>query len=125
MQATPPAPDTPGTAPPGRSTSPNRTIMLVLAYLGILALIPLLVEKDDPEIQWHAKHGIVLMVTWILLSVALAIVSAIPIVGWILGCGVAPFLWLGILVFHILAIVKAINGDQLKIPTVSDFADKW
>ena len=23
--------------------------------------VPLLTEKDDKEVQWHAKHGIVLM----------------------------------------------------------------
>ena len=36
--------------------------MIVLAYLWLLAVIPLLVEKQDPEVQWHAKHGIVLMI---------------------------------------------------------------
>ena len=36
--------------------------MIVLSYLWPLALVPLLVEKEDAEIQWHAKHGIVLMV---------------------------------------------------------------
>ena len=29
--------------------------MIVLAYLWLLALVPLLVEKDDPEVQWHAQ----------------------------------------------------------------------
>ena len=40
--------------------STNRGPMIVLSYLWVLALIPLLVEKDDPEVQWHAKHGLVL-----------------------------------------------------------------
>ena len=98
MQDTPSVPpdDQESSSPstPSQSISPNRTIMLVLAYLGILALIPLLVETDDSEIQWHAKHGIVLMATWIVLSIALAIVSSIPVIGWVLGCGVGPFLLL-------------------------------
>jgi len=42
--------------------SPNRGVMIVLAYLWPLALVPLLLEKHDPEVQWHAKHGIVLMI---------------------------------------------------------------
>ena len=41
------------------SVSQNRSIMIVLSYLWLLALVPLLVEKDDREVQWHAKHGIV------------------------------------------------------------------
>ena len=44
--------------------------MLVLAYLGLLALIPLLTEKDDKEVQWHAKHGLVQFFAWIILFVA-------------------------------------------------------
>ena len=42
--------------------SPNRGMMIVLAYLWLLALVPLVVEKQDAEIQWHARNGIVLMV---------------------------------------------------------------
>ena len=45
--------------------------MIVLAYLWPLALVPLLVEKNDPEVQWHAKHGIVLMVAELVLLFAL------------------------------------------------------
>ena len=30
-------------------------------YLGLLALIPLIVEKNDRDVQWHAKHGLVLL----------------------------------------------------------------
>jgi len=51
MQDTPPASDTPESpppSPPSQQESANRTVMLILSYLGILALVPLLVEKDDP-----------------------------------------------------------------------------
>src|SRR5205823_3807031 len=53
---TPPPPPPPGAPAPNS----DRTIMLVLSYLGILCLIPLLMKKDDPEVQWHAKNGTVL-----------------------------------------------------------------
>lgn len=99
--------------------------MIVLAYLGILALIPLLIEKEDDEVQWHAKHGIVLLVTWIVVSIALTILSAVPGVGWIFGCAIGPILWLVILVIHIVCIVKGVNGERFRLPVVSDFADQW
>ncbi len=99
--------------------------MLILSYLGILALIPLLVEKDDPEVQWHAKHGLVLMVSWIVLSIALAILTSFPYVGMFLGCAVGPLLWLVILVIQIVAMLKALKGERLIIPMISDYADKW
>ena len=50
---TPPPPSSPAGGP----QSSERTIFLVLSYLGILCLIPLLAKKDDPEVQWHAKNG--------------------------------------------------------------------
>lgn len=128
MQDTPPAPESQEASPPpppsGQRPS-DQTVMLVLAYLGILALIPLLVEKEDSEVQWHAKHGLTLMVGWVVLSVAIAILAAIPFVGMFLGCAVMPFLWLVILIVHIVAIVKALKGERLIVPVISDFADKW
>ncbi len=128
MQDTPPASDTPESpppSPPSQQETSNRAVMLILSYLGILALVPLLVEKDDPEVQWHAKHGLVMLVSWIVIFIALAILSMFPMVGMFLGCAVAPFLWLVILVIHIVAMIKALKGERLIIPVISDYADKW
>ena len=58
----PPAPPAPPVAPPQPPppAGQRNTGMLVLSYLGLLALIPLVVEKNDKDVQWHAKHGLVL-----------------------------------------------------------------
>ncbi len=128
MQDTHPASDTPESpppSPPSQQESSNRTVMLILSYLGILALVPLLVEKDDSEVQWHAKHGLVLLVNWIVLHIILAILSSFPFLGMFLGCAVAPLLWLVILVIHIVGMIKALKGERLIIPVISDYADKW
>ena len=114
---------------PAASASSNRSIMIVLSYLWILALIPLLVEKEDKEVQWHAKHGIVLMVAefvfWIAINIVVAMLAAIT-AG--LGCIAAifmPLIGLGFLALHVFAIVKGLNGQRLIIPTVSEFANKF
>jgi len=128
MQDTPPASDTPESpppSPPSQQASANRTVMLILSYLGILALVPLLVEKDDPEVQWHAKQGLVLLGSWIILHIVLATLYSFPFLGVFLGCAVAPLLWLVILVVHIVAMIKALEGKRLIIPVISDYADKW
>jgi len=121
----PPPPETP--PPPEASTqqSSNQPIMLVLSYLWLLALIPLLVEKDDAEVQWHAKNGLLLFAGEIALWIALIILSMIPVIGQVLGCGLIPILWLVILVVHIIAIVKALKGERLMIPFVSDYVAQW
>ena len=103
--------------------------MIVLAYLWPLALVPLLVEKDDPDVQWHAKHGLVLMVAEILLLAAFGLVtSVISLATFGLGCALsmlAIFLWIGILAIHAVAILRGINGGRLLIPGVSQYATRF
>src|SRR5215469_5978975 len=52
------------TAPTGAVTGnvvrDQDKVMLVLAYLGLLALIPLLTVNDSEFVKWHAKNGLVL-----------------------------------------------------------------
>jgi uncharacterized membrane protein len=113
---------TPGSAAP----SSNRNVMIVLSYLWLLALIPLLVEKEDREVQWHAKHGLVLGVAELVFWIAFQIVMVM--LGSFLSCIVAifaPLIGLGFLIVHILAIVKGINGSRLIIPGISQYADKF
>jgi uncharacterized membrane protein len=128
--APPPPPPPAEEAPPtGGATSENRSVWIVLSYLGLLALIPLLVEKEDREVQWHAKHGLVLTVFEVVVIIGLQIVAMVlGAVSGGLGCIVGlvfPFLLLAILVVHIMAIVKGLKGDRLRLPGISDFADRF
>ncbi len=102
--------------------------MLVLSYLFILGLIPLLVEKDDAEVQWHAKNGLVWTAAWVAFWVVLTILGMVPVVNvliGIIGCLLAPLVIMGALVIHILGMVKALNGERMRLPVLSDFADRW
>jgi len=117
---TPPPPPT-GMPPAGRAVSPNRGIMLVLSYLWLLALIPFVVEKNDSEVQWHAKHGLVLTVAEFLLWVVVGIVThIIPFAGCVLW-----LLWPLLLIFRIFLIIKANNGQRVLIPGISQYADQF
>ena len=121
---TPPPPPPP--APPGGTApSSDRTIMLVLSYVGILCLIPLLTKKDDPEVQWHAKNGTALFGAEVVLFILriMLIFIRIPF----LGCGVSVItcaIWLGFLAISIIAIMKAVKGERFRIPVLTDFAEK-
>ena len=103
--------------------------MIVLAYLWPLALVPLLVEKDDAEVQWHAKHGIVLMVAEIIILIAFGMVTSIvSLATFGLGCVLSVFvifLWIAILAVHVIAIIMGINGKRFLIPGVSEYANRF
>ena len=124
-EAPPPPPPAPQPASSGGGgESSNRTLMIVLSYLGLLALIPLLMEKDDQEVQWHAKHGLVLFAAWVILGIVLSVLSQVAILSC-LAVLVSLFLPLAALVVHIICIVKGINGERFLIPGLSDFANKF
>ncbi len=114
--------------PPTGSSAGDDTVMLILAYLGIFALIPLLVEKNKPNVQWHAKHGLVLAVTWFILFTILGVVSTVltfvPFVGC-LGWVLISLASVGVLVLHIMCILKAIKGERMLIPHLSEYADRF
>ena len=121
-EATPPPPPvTPPTTPAGPASS-NRSVMIVLSYLWILALIPFLMEQDDKDVRWHAKHGLVLLGAEIAAVIAIGILSGLS--GGF-GCLLVPLAQLGILVFHVVCIAKALEGERLLVPGLSDFADKF
>ena len=131
----PPPPPPPhggySSAPPpppigGGPVSENRQIYLVLSYLGLLALIPYLLEKEDREVQWHAKHGLVLCGAEIVLGVVLGIaLTVINMFTGCLGCLVGPLVVIPVLILHVMLIVKALNGERLLIPGVSQYADQF
>jgi uncharacterized membrane protein len=118
---------TPLSAPestPSSTPSSNRGIMIVLAYLWILALVPLLTEKEDQEVRWHAKHGVVLMVAEIAIWIVLMILMAMPLLGLLL-LAVSPLVSLLFVVLHVVCIIKGLNGQRFTIPFVSQYADKF
>jgi uncharacterized membrane protein len=103
--------------------------MIVLAYLWPLALVPLLLEKRDPEVQWHAKHGLVLMVAELILIVAYVVLTSIVSLATLgLGCVLSLLLvfgWIGILALHVVAILKGVAGSRLILPGLSHYADRF
>jgi uncharacterized membrane protein len=128
---TPPPPAggsyTPPPPPPagGSPASSDRTLMLVLSYLGILALIPLLTKKNDPEVQWHAKNGLALTIAEVIIWVALEAIL------WVLPSGISCLVRvvtclvpLGMIVLMIICIMKAVKGERLRLPVITDLAEK-
>jgi len=92
----------------------NNMVMGVLAYLGVLVIIPYLINKDSSFVKFHVKQGLVLF--------------GIEVIVWVLGYMVAPF-WillrivnLGVLVLSIIGIVNVVQGKEKVLPLVGKFA---
>ena len=110
----PPVPPAPPSPMPG-SDVPRDTgkILAAIGYLvGIVALIAILIEpyKNERYVRHHAVQALGIWVGWI----AISIVSAIPIIGWI----VAAVGWVVLLVFSIMGAIKAFQGEMWEMPVV-------
>jgi uncharacterized membrane protein len=103
--------------------------MIVLSYLWILALVPFLTEKEDAEVKWHAKHGLVLMAAEIAFWIAFTLLmKIIVVVTFGLGCVLvvaSPLIGMAFFAIHMVAIYKGVNGQRLIIPYVTEFTEKF
>ena len=109
-----------GSGSPGGPVSENRTLMLVLSYLGPLALVPYLTEKSDREVMWHSRNGLVFLgvdiLAGIISSVSFAVLNCF-------GCIVAPGLLLILAGLHGVGLYRALNGRRLEVPGLVQFVD--
>lgn len=93
--------------------------MGILAYLGILVLIPIFGAKDSPFARFHANQGLVLCIAAIVYGVAYSILTTIILaISWRLYILVSLIGLVGIvfLILAVIGIINAINGRQKNCP---------
>lgn len=100
----------------------NDTLMGVLAYLGILCLIPLLAAKDSEFAQYHAKQGVTLFILEIAAMVLMWVISFMALIG---GLGflalLSMLIWvvqIGFFVLAIIGIVNVVNNKKEPLPII-------
>lgn len=96
--------------------SSERKIWAALSYLWLLSILVLIFKKGDSFVAFHAKQGLVLF----LISVVLTLV---PAPFWLLGI-FWQLLQVGVIILLIWGILKALSGEQYKLPLVGDLAAK-
>lgn len=101
----------------------------VLAYLGILCLIPLLAAKKSPFAQYHAKQGLVLFLASIAVSVGYGLIIAFlpgrPFGFVNILSIVKDVLNLGIFVLSIMGLIYAWKGETKELPVLGAYAKKF
>ncbi len=87
--------------------------MAILAYLGLLFLVPLFAAKDSPFAKYHTNQGILLFVVQTI-SVA---ATQIPYAGWAAGALVNVFTT----ALFVIGIVNAFKGEAKELPVIGKF----
>jgi uncharacterized membrane protein len=96
----------------------------ILAYLGVLCFIPLLTQKQNSFVMFHAKQGLTLFITEMIVWIVRLFIWHIPYIGWIISL-VLGLVGLGCFVLSIIGIIQAIQGKEWKMPILGDFAQKF
>ncbi len=84
----------------------------VAALAYILFFIPLIADGQNEDYRFHANQGLILFIATIILQI---IGIIIPIIGWLI---IVPLGWVFTLVFCILGIINAVNGNQKELPLI-------
>jgi uncharacterized membrane protein len=118
-------------------------VAAALGYpIGIIALISLIIEKENRFVRFHALQSLLLHVGAIVLMIALWIISAIILVGGAAAAAATEsgaigglmgmlfgLLWLVFIIVYLLGLilsaVKAYQGAEFKLPIIGNMADKW
>ena len=95
-------------------TSSNDMWMGILAYLGILSLIPYLVKDQTPFVRAHAVRGINLFLLEVIAWVAVGVFSWVPVLDGILSTivGLASF------ALSLIGIINVANKEDKDLPFV-------
>ena len=82
--------------------------------IGIIAIISLIMEKENRFVKFHALQSILLHVLAIVVMIAL----------WILILGLRFILLIVFLILWIMGGIKAYGGQWYKLPIIGEFAWK-
>jgi len=129
-QASPTGGQSPPIAGSERDIQDNK-VMAILAYIGILVLVPIFAAKESRFARFHANQGLVLLITWIAYAIVYGIISSILTAFFLATWSafgliliVTGLLWLVFLVFlafAIIGIINAANGKFKPLPIIGGF----
>ena len=96
---------------------PNVAALLCYVLGWVSGLVFYLIEKENKFVRFHAFQSMVVFGTLTVLSIALTV---IPMIGWSL----IPLISLLELILWIVLMIKAYQGEKLKLPLAGDLAEK-
>ena len=96
---------------------------LILSYAGPWAFRPYLRCRDDEELHWHARQGVLLAFVEAAVGLALVIAGLFPIVGFLAVRFLLPIWLLWCLWMSVTSVLQACKGKRHRIPVISSLMD--
>lgn len=99
--------ETPGAVEVDPEDAGSNKLMGILAYLGVLVLIPLFAAKESKFVRFHVNQGLILLIC--------------SVVSWFVGTLSSGLSWLlniAIAVFAVIGIINVVKGEAKELPLV-------
>ena len=91
----------------------------ILAYLGILCLVPVFAAKNSAFAQYHANQGLVLFIVELAVGIVLTILnSVLATIGLSILSAILGIAWLGVLALLVIGIINAAAGKCVPLPLI-------
>jgi len=110
---------------PTPSQQEDKTVAIV-AYVTLIGYIIAIIMHGSNKTKlgsYHLKQATGLILFAVAAWVVMMIIAFIPFVNFLLVI-IAPITWIGILVFLIMGIVAAANGQEKPLPLIGGIAAK-
>ncbi len=99
------------------SVTQDDKVYAALSYLWILSILPLVMKRDRPFVQFHARQGFMLFIAESVVS----LVTVLPVLGWIVGF----FGWICAVVLTIMGLWAALSGREWEMPFLGAYTRKF
>ncbi len=109
--------ENPNKETPAQIKDQDRKLYAVLAYLGILIVIPFLIAREDHFVKFHLKQGVLLLIFWFLLL----LIITMPILGSLIYTVGSLIL----LAFIVIGIINVLNDKETGLPLIGHLAEKF
>lgn len=96
---------------------------LILCYTGPWAFVPYIRSREDSDLLWHARQGVILAFAECVVSLALVFTGLFPFFGWIAIRIFLPLWLLWCLSMAVTSVLQASKGKRHKIPVLHQFID--
>ena len=96
---------------------------LILCYAGPWAFGPYLRCREDEELLWHSRQGVILAFMEVAIGLALLILGLFPIIGLLAVRFLLPIWLMWCLGMSVTSVLQASKGKRHRIPVISQFLD--
>jgi len=92
----------------------------LISIIGVVIVLATKSERSQFSI-YHAKQGLVLFITEIIVWIIAIVLAIIPFLGWL----VSVLLWIGVLALWIVGILNSLTGKMKPLPVIGSFGEKF